>query len=460
MCGLFNELMKWAKVFSREYSVQYCELALHSTGSRVKHLLNKTMIHPLIIPENKNECFYFESEEKKEFLASLVAQFSGSKETFSAYKDQFHRTGLAYLAFCQKVHLMDVSSLCEQELKELYQEYFTKNVEYCCIGPWVGFLLTAHWTEQGMKLLRIDNDKVKEALFRPIKKSTVLLMQEEAAKVKKHPNQLEVFWKKYQWLPCLDIQNSPWTLKEIKKYISELKVAKKFEQLSFEEAAARAKLSNEEKELFQMIKELGYIKDARDDYRRQGIFYIQSFFAEIARRMKLSLQDIAYLTEAEIISFLDSGTIDLDIPHLRREKVFLMHFDGSLTKCRHQHIEEKLQQIGFVYQKISSKEIKGRVACKGFVRGRAVIVRTVHDILKVKKGDVLVAVTTHPDYVPAMQKAAAIVTDEGGLLSHAAIVSRELGIPCIVGTGNATSILDNGLQIEVNAEEGIVKIIK
>ena len=67
---------------------------------------------------------------------------------------------------------------------------------------------------------------------------------------------------------------------------------------------------------------------------------------------------------------------------------------------------------------------------------------------------------TSPDYVPAMKRAAAIVTDEGGLLSHAAIISRELGKPCIVGTKVATKVLKDGYLIEVNANDGTIKILQ
>jgi pyruvate,water dikinase len=67
---------------------------------------------------------------------------------------------------------------------------------------------------------------------------------------------------------------------------------------------------------------------------------------------------------------------------------------------------------------------------------------------------------TTPDLMPAIEKAVAIVTDEGGMLCHAAIVSRELGIPCIIGTRNATSILRDGDLVEVDAEKGIVRKIK
>jgi pyruvate,water dikinase len=77
-----------------------------------------------------------------------------------------------------------------------------------------------------------------------------------------------------------------------------------------------------------------------------------------------------------------------------------------------------------------------------------------------KEGNILVTTMTTPDFVPLMQKAAAIVTDIGGLLSHAAIVSREMKKPCIIGTHVATKILKDGNIVEVDAIKGIVRKVK
>ena len=73
-----------------------------------------------------------------------------------------------------------------------------------------------------------------------------------------------------------------------------------------------------------------------------------------------------------------------------------------------------------------------------------------------QKGEVLVTEMTTPDFVPAMKKAVAIITNTGGMTCHAAIVSRELGVPCIVGTKNATSVLHDGQLITVDAVMGKV----
>ncbi|MBI2590477.1 MAG: phosphoenolpyruvate synthase [Candidatus Blackburnbacteria bacterium] len=98
----------------------------------------------------------------------------------------------------------------------------------------------------------------------------------------------------------------------------------------------------------------------------------------------------------------------------------------------------------------------GQGASPGIATGKVKILHSPKEIGKVKKGDVLVARMTSPDYVPAMKQAGAIVTDEGGVTSHAAIVSRELGLPCIVGTKLATKNLKDGDIVTVNGKTGEV----
>lgn len=77
-----------------------------------------------------------------------------------------------------------------------------------------------------------------------------------------------------------------------------------------------------------------------------------------------------------------------------------------------------------------------------------------------EKGEILVTVMTSPDFMVAAKKAAAIVTDEGGITCHAAIVSREMKIPCIIGTKIATKVLKDGDIVEVDADKGVVRKIK
>jgi len=100
--------------------------------------------------------------------------------------------------------------------------------------------------------------------------------------------------------------------------------------------------------------------------------------------------------------------------------------------------------------------VEGQGASPGVVSGRVVIVRDVKDTSGVKDGDILVTKMTNPDMVPAMRRVSAIVTDEGGMTCHAAIVSRELGTPAVVGTKKATKLLKDGQIVTVDGEKGII----
>lgn len=100
--------------------------------------------------------------------------------------------------------------------------------------------------------------------------------------------------------------------------------------------------------------------------------------------------------------------------------------------------------------------LQGQGASPGTGSGRVVLVADAKDAGKVQAGDILVTKMTNPDMVPAMRKVAAIVTDEGGMTCHAAIVSRELGTPAVVGTKRATSVLKDGQIVTVDGEKGII----
>ncbi len=107
----------------------------------------------------------------------------------------------------------------------------------------------------------------------------------------------------------------------------------------------------------------------------------------------------------------------------------------------------------------NGNEIKGFAASSGVVEGPARVVRSVEEISRLQKGDVLVCQVTNPTWAPIFQKIVAAVSDIGGSMSHAAIVAREYGLPAVVGTGNATSRIKDGQRIRVDGGRGIVTIL-
>ncbi|HLC66217.1 MAG TPA: PEP-utilizing enzyme [Candidatus Nanoarchaeia archaeon] len=122
----------------------------------------------------------------------------------------------------------------------------------------------------------------------------------------------------------------------------------------------------------------------------------------------------------------------------------------------------KNDKIAFRYGKVliektSSGVAYGKCAYPGKATGIVRIVNNPQQMTKFSEGNILLSINTNPELMSAIRKAAAIVTDEGGMLCHAAISARELGIPCIIGTGNATRAFQNGDQVEVDAHLGIVR---
>ena len=119
------------------------------------------------------------------------------------------------------------------------------------------------------------------------------------------------------------------------------------------------------------------------------------------------------------------------------------------------------KKIRELEKEIPKEEVIGTPASNGLAKGKVRVIpfsmNPEEHLHKFQKGEILVSTTTGPEMVVIMEKAAAIVTDEGGLMSHAAIVSREFGIPCVVGTKYATEVFKDGDYIEVNANNGIVR---
>ncbi len=103
--------------------------------------------------------------------------------------------------------------------------------------------------------------------------------------------------------------------------------------------------------------------------------------------------------------------------------------------------------------------LKGFAASKGVVQGRVKVLFEWRQGAEVLPGDILVASMTTPDFLPAMERAAGFVTDEGGITCHAAIIARELKKPCVIGTKIATQVLKDGDMVEVDAEKGIVRVL-
>ena len=123
---------------------------------------------------------------------------------------------------------------------------------------------------------------------------------------------------------------------------------------------------------------------------------------------------------------------------------------------------ERIFQIRIEREKAAENisKIRGQTAYPGIVQGTVRRVMNRKQIPLVQDGEIIVASMTTPDFSPAMKKAAAFVTDEGGIVCHAAIMAREFKKPCVIGTKIATQALRDGDWVEVNATKGIIQKLK
>jgi phosphoenolpyruvate synthase/pyruvate phosphate dikinase len=143
---------------------------------------------------------------------------------------------------------------------------------------------------------------------------------------------------------------------------------------------------------------------------------------------------------------------------IKRRKGWLYHKHEIIYDYQKYFDDKKIKIIN--PSKKTTDVISGNIGCKGNAKGKARLIFELSELSKIKKGDILVTPMTTPEMIPVLNKISAIITDEGGITCHAAIVSRELKIPCIIGAINATDMIRDNDLLEVDATNGIVRKIK
>jgi len=282
-------------------------------------------------------------------------------------------------------------------------------------------------------------------------------------------HQQQYFWTKnnYHDNYVLSEQNFLQELKSILK--SQLNIAEEIKKI--QTAPRRNKLKKQD--LIKRLQPSSYLVNLLEisedftfwqDERKKRTFlythYASLLLNEIGRRFGYNLGQMKYLIRAEVIDLM-GGRSFTPSELAERSKLMFIYQRGN-----HYEIFSAAAAQAIIDYLLKNKDhsniqdFRGLTACTGKARGIVRIVKSVKEVDKVKPGDILVAVMTRPDYIAGLKKAAAIVTDEGGITCHAAIISRELGIPCIIGTKIGTKVLKDGDLVEVNANHGWVRKVK
>lgn len=299
-----------------------------------------------------------------------------------------------------------------------------------------------------------------------------LLELKKYNRTRKFENLITEHAKKYFWIgnsyfeqKCLNeeyfrkqiqsVNNADQKIKEIENYPKRIIIGKK-------SVIQKYNLGKQIKKISQRLSYSIWLQDVRKKQIFIANYYIDLFLKEISKRKKVSFLDLKFCWPTEIKDLLRDKKKVSDFKISQRKKFALVHYNrDSLTYGSGNNAKELV--MPFLTKNVDKtiKVIKGIVVSIGKrkIKGKVRLLLSPRHVSKLHNGEILVTTMTSPDFIIAMKKASAIITDEGGMTSHVAIISRELNIPCIVGTKIATKLLKDNDFVEVDAKQGIIRKI-
>ncbi|MEK7557337.1 MAG: PEP-utilizing enzyme [Patescibacteria group bacterium] len=407
--------------------------------------------------------------DDEKYLDNLLTEWGRRLELFKNVMNDFEKTDLTQLSdegFNQLYLAWHHAYIYQYGLAIAWQDAFSMNAED---------FLYPHLKDVIEKAGYPDKvNEYYELLLTPVNKSFLTLELEERLELRAHiersPGQrVANHARKYHWINNNYAKVLRLTADYFAEQMQQVTPAQAQEQLreirrQFADTLKRKKnllaalpLTQETKNLIRIAEVFAYMQDERKKHVLMAVDQQDRVTEEIARRCNLTKKEAQYSFVYELPDLLE-GKVDKVTLRERHAFVCVIHTLAG-HEIYHGRVAQQIFDAVFAIKVDSASEIKGMIASRGKVEGTVRIILKTHDLANVAKGDVLVASMTRPEMVSAMRKASAIVTDEGGVTSHAAIVSRELGIPCIIGTKVATKALKNGDRVVVDANSGIVKKI-
>lgn len=427
---------------------------------------------------------YYNSSEITSLGINIAQKLKQDKEFANKDIASCAKVCSTLLQEAKRIPALNLTKLSNSELKSILEKFY-KN--YLLIFP---FLTSPHAIERYFEQQireRVFDERHLEILLSPI--ATLDEEMVDILKLASHIKQygmnddfeakLTEHWQKYCWLTLWSLNADPlprdYFLSEAKNILEKIPnpevEAKKLEKedekrkhalkTTLREMRARPPL----KQQVYFLQKYITLRTFRKNIICQSHYYHMPLLHEIASRLDLHKNDIKFLSYDEILHGLSSRESHI---HLRKSAVTrqsgwgLLMWQGKITTITGtQKILKSMEQYRIVQpQKAKTKFIQGTIACRGKAVGRIKIIHKISELGKVEKGDILVTKMTTPDFVVAMSKCGGIITDEGGVTCHAAIVSREMNVPCLIATGHATSTLKDNDVVELDAQEGVVRMIE
>lgn len=367
----------------------------------------------------------------------------------------------------------DLSTLTDEGLMDLFKsciEASTATVGLGHVIEPVGFGLDEELKQRLLKHLpnKKDFNLVYANLTKPSQLSFIAKEQEDLEMLMDLDGSvleegIQSHLEKYYWLLCNYTGLRRLTKEDVLERLEAARLINQKQQVV--NGVVEIELDEDTRRMADSLSFVAVWQDERKLNVMKAIYHLGSVIEEIARRIGIEPNYIAYLSPVEALalgSFEDLKNMDL----LKREEgsfyLQLPDKETSEVAVGREYEEARLAYEalnGLGVSKPGSSAIYGSVANPGTAIGCVKICTDLASIDRVQPGDILVASMTRPEYMAAIKKAAAIVTDEGGITCHAAIVARELGIPCVIGTKVATKVFKDRDMVEVRANHGMIKKI-
>lgn len=464
----------WVKKYTRTSNVQYDEL-IRGTGIILSPLFPYTIKNFIGLPVGKGFLeFYFQDKEWQNLMERMARKMILGKNFYQKYVYQYRKISKQYYQSVLPFK-KELGQLTNRQLYKHYQNFVksTRAMWWFFYSPWaINEVIEPEFKEKITKKFGKKTDKILLAvnsLTQTIRFNQQLrdLLQLKA-KGKLNKKTLAKHVKKWSYLKLYAPHHKPFKAvdflkmikgvkpqRELVKMTKELRENHKAYHWALNLLKGNRKLLN----LAKLINFNVYLRNERMDLYREVTMLVKPFYQELDRCLGLDNFQSSFLTIDEINKFLLKNKKPNCREIKERAKVkYAWYCKGKIKKIVLNQIKiKKLYQkeIGFLEKE---KELSGQVAYQaGKIRGRIRIVLSIHDELKFQPKEILVTSMTRPEYLNIMKKAAAIVTDEGGVTCHAAVLARELKKPCIINTKMATKVFQDGDLVEVDAERGIVR---
>ena len=209
-------------------------------------------------------------------------------------------------------------------------------------------------------------------------------------------------------------------------------------------------IDDDQQKLFELMTGIIHAKVVRMDALYQSYCFIKPLLKQAAKEFNISLKQLYIIHDGDLVEILKKRKFPVKQANEMLGYSIYRAEDGDFKLYTGQAAQKIMKPILNSLPKLKdTRELSGECGCPGKARGTVRIITIPEEMQKMKKGDILVSQITNPSLVPAMKKAAAVVTDTGGLTCHAAIVSRELDIPCVIGTKIATQVLKDGALLRL-----------